>query len=388
MQTTQRQRRLRFRHGALGAALVALAVSAGACGSSGSTAKSGSSSTASDGTSVTTVAGGTGSGFQPGDYKDLRADLKGSGSTFQQNFNNAAIDTFTAVVPGVSITYAGGGSGQGKSDLADGVVDFAGTDSLIKPEDLSKYGGKVLYFPTVVAPITVSYHLGSVKDLKFDGPTLAKVFNAKITKWNDPAITALNKGTDLPATPITVCHRSDASGTTTNFSKFLDSAGGADWGLGASDTIEWPVGTQGASGNGGVAQCISKSDGAIGYVDLSDAKSQKLTFASIKNAAGNFEQPTLAGASAAADAADIADDLTYSPINTSGANAYPITSPTWIIVKAAQTDHDKGTALKAFLTFVLTDGQDSQFTASVNYAPLPRALAAKAKAQISDIDVP
>lgn len=386
MQTTHhshaaRAEKSRARQLGVGVVLAALLATAAACGSSGSSATTDPEASSTSGATASP-------GFQPVAFKGIEANVKGSGSTFQQNYNNAAIKIFTGVLPGISLSYAGGGSGQGKSDLADGVVDFAGTDSLIKPEDMSKYGGKVLYFPTVVAPITVSYHLAAGTKLKLDGPTLAKIFDAKITKWNDPAVSSLNKGADLPGTPITVCHRSDASGTTTNFTKFLDSAGGADWGLGASDTIEWPAGTQGASGNGGVAQCISKSDGAIGYVDLSDAKSQKLTFASIKNAAGNFEQPTLAGASAAADAADIADDLTYSPINTSGANAYPITSPTWIIVKAAQTDHAKGTALKAFLTFVLTDGQDSQFTASVNYAPLPRALAAKAKTQISDIDVP
>ena len=386
MQTKQQQPRLAPREKAtrrIGVVLVALVALAGACSSSGSSTKG-------DAGSTTTAAGSTtsGSGFSADKFKEVTASLKGSGSTFQQNYLNAATGVLAKVLPKVTIAYAGGGSGQGKSDLADGVVDFAGTDSLIKDEDLSKYDSKVLYFPTVVAPITVSYNLGSVDSLKLDGPTLAGIFSTKITKWNDPAIAALNPDAKLPSTPITVCHRSDASGTTTNFSKYLDSAGGDSWTMGSSDSLDWPAGTQGASGNGGVAQCINKADGAIGYVDLSDAMSQKLTFAAIKNAAGSFIEPTLEGAAAAAAAADVADDLTYSPIDTKGATAYPITSPTWIIVKSSQTDHAKGMALKALLTFLLTDGQDQSFTSSVNYAPLPAALAAKAKAQIDDIEVP
>ncbi len=364
--------------GAVALALFTLPVAA--CSSSSSTGTSSGSST--------TKAGASSTAFDPSAYADLTAELNGSGSTFQQNYDNAAIKTFTAVVPGVSIKYAGGGSGQGKSDLADGTVDFAGTDSLIKPEDMAKYSSKVLYFPTVLAPITVSYNLSGVTGLKLDGPTLAKIFSAKVTSWDDASIKDLNPGADLPATPITVCHRSDASGTTSNFTKFLEAAGGSDWTLGASDSVEWPASTQGGSGNGGVAQCVSGKSGAVGYVDLSDAKSQKLVFASIKNKSGKFVEPTLAGASAAAAGAVVADDLTYSPIYTEGDAAYPITSPTWILVLADQTDHDKGTALKAFLTFLLTDGQDSSFTSSVNYAPLPASVATKALAQLDELKVP
>lgn len=375
----------RIRRIGVGVAIAALLATAGACGSSGSSTDGNGEAASTPGG---TTAEGTAPDFDPTAYGNLKADLKASGATFPQNYYNAAIDTFTSVLPGIKIAYGGGGSGQGKSDLADGVVDFAGSDSLINHEDKGGYDGKVLYFPTVVAPITVSYNVDGVEHLKLDGPTLAKIFTAGVTTWNDPAIAELNKDAKLPATPITVCHRSDASGTTTNFSKYLDAAGGADWTLGSSDSIEWPARTQGASGNGGVAQCIAKSDGAIGYVDLSDAKSQKLTFASIENRAGAFMQPTLGGASAAAAGADVADDLTYSPIDTEGEGAYPITSPTWIIVMAKQADATKGQAVKAFLHFILTDGQDESFTSSVNYAPLPTELAHKAIAQLDRIEVP
>lgn len=374
MQTLHHSRIRRF---GVGIAVAAMLTATAACGSSGSSDAS------------TTSAGSTATaGFDPTAFKDVTASLKGSGSTFQQNYNNVVIEVLTTALPGIDIAYAGGGSGQGKSDLADGVVDFAGTDSLIADEDLGNYDGKVLYFPTVVAPITLSYNVDGLDALQLDGPTVAKIFTAKIKTWDDPAIAALNPDATLPSTPISVCHRSDASGTTTNFTKYLDSAGGDNWTLGSSDSVEWPAGTQGASGNGGVAQCISKSDGAIGYVDLSDAKAQKLVFASVENKAGEFIQPTLAAASAAAAGAEVADDLTYSPIDTDGNGAYPITSPTWVIVLAKQTDHAKGEAVKALLTFMLTDGQDESFTSSVNYAPLPKTLADRARAQIDAIEVP
>ena len=362
-------------------ALALLALPAAACSSTKSTGSATPKNTTSTNASAT-------AGFDPAPYTSINAKLAASGSTFQANFDNAAIKTLSSVLPNIKISYAGGGSGQGKTDLADRTVDFAGTDSLIKSEDASKYASKVLYFPTVVAPITVSYNIKGVTDIHLDGPTLAKIFTTKVATWNDPAITALNPSATLPSTPITVCHRSDASGTTTNFSKFLVSAGGSDWTLGSSDKVDWASTTQSGDGNGGVAQCISAKAGSIGYVDLSDAKSQKLSFASIKNKAGEFVQPTLAGASKAAAGAVVADDLTYSPINTDGAGVYPITSPTWVIVLAKQTDKAKATALKGFLEFMLTDGQDPTFTASVNYAPLPSSLAVKALAQLDSLEVP
>ncbi|MBS1848240.1 MAG: phosphate ABC transporter substrate-binding protein PstS [Actinobacteria bacterium] len=380
MQNIPRKSRSQLRRFGVGIVLAGLVVTAGACGSSGSTKTSDSKNAAS-----TTAASGSSNAFDPAKFKDITATLKGSGSTFQQNYNLGAINVLEKALPNLKISYGGGGSGQGKSDLADGVVDFAGSDSLIKPENLSKYKSTVLYFPTVVAPITVSYDLDGVTGLKLDGPALAKIFSGKVTTWNDASIKALNPSAKLPADPITVCHRADASGTTTNFSKFLVAAGGTDWTLGSSDTIDWPTGTQGAQGNGGVAACIAKKSGAIGYVDFADAKAQKLTFASIKNASGSFVEASLKGASAAAAAAAVKDDLTYDPINATGADVYPITSPTWVLVSSTQKDANVAKGLGAFLTFLLTDGQDSSFTDSLDYAPIPKALATKALAQVDKI---
>jgi len=313
--------------------------------------------------------------------------LNGSGSTFQQTFDQTAIQAFENQNSGVTINYAGGGSGKGKTDLQTRTVDFAGTDSLVKDSDLSKYqGGAILYFPTVAAPITVSYHLSGVDSLKLSASTIAKIFSGAVKKWDDPAIAADNRGVSLPATDITIVHRADASGTTSNFTKYLDSAAKSDWPLGTGDTVNWPAASQAGQGNSGVAQAVSKTDGAIGYVDFSDALAAKLKFASIKNAAGQYLAPTLAGASAAVASATVADDLTYSPLNEPGADAYPITSPTWIIVYEKQTDKKKGEALKNFLTFVLNDGQ--KLAAGVNYAELPASLQQKAIAQLSKLQIP
>lgn len=365
------------RHGLAASALaVTLAFGAAAC-------SSGSSTNGSTGTSKSTDAAANGSTFDPARYADVSATLNGSGSTFQANFDNLAISTLGGVLPTLTINYGGGGSGKGKTDLRNSVVDFAGTDSLVKEADLAAYGGRLLYFPTVVAPITVPYNLPGVADLKLDGPVLAGIFTRGITSWDDPAIAALNPEASLPSTPITVCHRADSSGTTTNFTKYLTKAGGDAWTLGSSDSIDWDPATQGGSGNAGVAQCVKGKAGAIGYVDLSDARSQKLVTAAIRNRNGEFVQPTVEGASKAAEGAEIADDLTYSPIDAEGAGAYPITSPTWILVRAEQPDAAKRKALDAFLRFVLTDGQS--LAESAGYAPLPESLATRAIAQLDEI---
>jgi len=169
------------------------------------------------------------------------ATLNGSGSTFQKAFDQAVIESFQKANSGITVNYAGGGSGKGKTDLQTKTVDFAGTDSLVKAADLPKYqGGTILYFPTVAAPITVSYNLSGVGSLKLSPDTLAKIFNGQITKWNDPAIAADNSGVTLPDTDITVVHRADASGTTSNFTTYLSKAAPGTWTLGSGDTINWP----------------------------------------------------------------------------------------------------------------------------------------------------
>ena len=350
---------------------------------------------------VTTVAGGTDTTAAPTTTgaatadtteapADLQAELNASGATFPQTFYEEAIASFTETNSGVTINYGGGGSGKGRQDLADQIVDWAGTDGVIKDADIAGFkGGEVLYFPTVVAPITVSFNVSGVDALSLTPATIANIFQRTITNWNDPAIAAENPDATLPDLDITVVHRSDSSGTTGNFTKFLEKSVGTDaggvWKLGTDSTIEWPADTQAGEGNSGVAQVISSTDGAIGYVDLSDAVDAALTVASVQNKAGEFVEPTLEGASAAAEGAEIKDNLTYSAIWADGAAAYPITAQTWIIAYKVQPDAAKAEALKAFINYILTDGQD--LAAEVNYAPLPAELAAKAIAQLDSFEI-
>jgi phosphate transport system substrate-binding protein len=314
----------------------------------------------------------------------LTGTLNGSGSSFQDSFDQKAKTEFAKVASGVTVNYTKSGSSAGKQDLANQVVQFAGTDSLIKDADKPTFkGGEVLYFPTVGAPITVSYNVSGVDTLKLNADVLAGIFQGDITTWNDPKIAADNSGVTLPSTSIAVVHRSDGSGTTSNFTKFLKAASPTVWKLDSGDTVPWPATTQGAEKNSGVASLIKSTDGAIGYVDLADAVNADLHLASVKNADGAFVDPTLDAASAALAGADVSPDLTYNPLNAKGKDAYPITSPTWVIVYAKQTDAKVAEALKGWLSFLLTDGQG--LAKSVGYAPLPSAIAEKAIAQLAKI---
>jgi phosphate transport system substrate-binding protein len=354
------------------AAVAALSLVAGACGGSKSTT---STTTPSGGATTTTI-------------KLAPATLNGSGSTFQLAFDQEAISQFHAVYPAVNVTYGGGGSSKGLTDLQNKLVQFAGTDAPIK--DYGPYGGAgaVLYFPTVAAPITVAYNVsGASKTLVFSGATLAKVFAGKITTWNDPAITADNTGVTLPATKITAVHRSDGSGTTHNFTLYLGKADAADWTYGNSTTFPTTLGGATGNGNQGVAQTVQSTDGSIGYVDFATAQAAGLKVASIKNNAGQAIAPTLPAASAAVAAATISPDLTYDPTDAPAATAYPITSPTWIVTYKTQADHNTGLALKTFLSFLLTTGQTS-IAQSTGYAALQGDLLTKARTQLDALVIP
>jgi phosphate transport system substrate-binding protein len=356
-------RRVRIRGVAVaGAAVAAMALSLAACSSSttGTTSGSGSS-------------GGK-----------LSGTLNGSGSSFQLIFQQTAISNFKSIQPGMTVNYGGGGSGKGRTDLAGNVVQFAGSDSPIPANETANFKGKtVLYFPVVIGPITVSYNLSGVSSLKLDAPVIAKIFQGEIKKWDDPAITALNPGVKLPSTTITIARRSDSSGTTANFSNFLVQGAPGVWKLGTSSTISWPATSQGGNGNGGVAQIIKSTPGAIGYVDYADAKAAGLTFATVKNKDGNYVAPSVQSATTAADNATVKPDLTFSAIWAPGAGSYPITYQSWVLVYQKQSSSNTTKMLKAYLGYLLGDGQ--KLLTQLNYAPLPASIDQKAKAQLDKI---
>jgi phosphate transport system substrate-binding protein len=212
------------------------------------------------------------------------ATLNGSGSSLQLGFDQVVIGDFKKTQKAVTINYASKGSGTGRQELADQVTDFAGSDAPYAEADLSKIkGGPILYFPTVASPITVSYNL-DLPNLQLSADTIAKIFQGQITKWDDEAIKTDNPKAKLPSTNITVVVRSDSSGTTQNFSAFLTKAAPSTWTLGSSSTITWPDSVQKGAQNTGVADLIQGTDGAIGYVDFSDAQALELNYAKIKNA--------------------------------------------------------------------------------------------------------
>lgn len=316
------------------------------------------------------------------EFASLSGTLKASGASFPNAYYTEVITEAKAVAPDLSVTYNSVGSGTGKKEFGQGLTDFAGTDSTVKDSD-GIAPDSFLYVPTVAAPITISYNLSGVTDLQLAPETLAKIFQAEITKWNDPAIKADNASASLPDKNITVAHRSDGSGTTNNFTKYLDAAAPGVWKLKSGDTVNWPASTQGGEKNTGVAQIIQQADGGIGYVDLADAKDSKLSLAKIKNKDGQFVAPTLEGATAALAGAQVKDDLTYNPLNASGADAYPITAPTYILVKKSYGDAAKAELVKGFLKYLLTEGKS--FAPEVNFAVLPNELQQKALAQLDKI---
>ena len=365
-------------------ALVAvLSFVAAACGSS----DSGSDSSGGSGDkSSTTTAGTTDDAALAG----LDGKIDGGGSSFQDTFQQKVATGFDDAVKeaggNTTVTYTKSGSSDGKKALADGTLNFAGSDSPIKDEEKPSFGDRdILYFPIVGGPIAVPFNLEGVDELNLTPEVLAGIFQAEITTWNDPAIAADNPDVDLPDTKITVVHRSDGSGTTKNFTTYLSEAAPDAWKLEPGEEVTWPSSTQGAEKSTGVIAVVKDTDGAIGYADLADAAKEGLDVAAIGNADGDFVAPTPDSASAALGAAEVADDLTYSPLNISAEGAYPITSPTWMLVDKVQSDQATADILKAYLNYILTTGQED--AKGLLYAPLPEDLAKKAIAQIDDITV-
>ena len=365
------QHRARRQSATVGVVAVAAAMGLAACSSS-------SSSSASSGSSSSSSSSSSGSSAK------LTGTLNGSGSTFQLTFQQEAIAAFKSVQPNMTVNYGGGGSGKGRTDLSAGTVQYAGSDSPIPSKEASNFTGKtILYFPVQIGPITLAYNLSGVSNLKLDATTIAGIFSGKIKTWNDPAIKADNSGVSLPSTAITLAVRSDSSGTTQNFTQFLVDSAPSAWSLGTSSTIKWPSAAHAASGNSGVAQVVKSTPGAIGYVDYATATASSLSFASVKNKTGAYITPSAASATAAADEDTAAANLTFAAVWQAGAAAYPITYQSWDLVNAKQPNANDAAMLKAYLGYLLGDGQ--KLLSTIGLAPLPSSLDQQAVAQLSKI---
>jgi phosphate transport system substrate-binding protein len=302
--------------------------------------------------------------------------LTGAGATFPAPIYGKWFDAYNKAT-GVQINYQSIGSGGGIKQYTDGTVDFGASDGPMTQAQLDAVQGQVIHIPTVIGAVVVTWNLPSLgaTKLKFDGPTIADIYLGKITKWNDPRLVALNRGVKLPSTDIIVVHRSDGSGTSYIWTDYLSKVS-PEWKskVGFATSVNWPVGL-GGKGNEGVTQQVKQVEGGIGYVELIYAASNKMAYADVKNAAGNFVEPSLATATNAAASAKFPPntDFRVSITDAPGAQAYPISSFTWMLIRPDMKDATKATAMKKFLEWMI--GPQAQgMTESLLYAPLPKQV--------------
>jgi phosphate transport system substrate-binding protein len=317
------------------------------------------------------------------------ADLTGAGATFPFPLYSKWFSDYSAK-SGVKINYQSIGSGGGIRQLTEGTVDFGASDAPMSDDEMAKLKTPVFHVPTVLGAVVLTYNVSEVtQTLKLTGDVVAQIFGGKINKWNDKAIAALNSGVKLPATDILVVHRSDGSGTTYIFTDYLSSVS-PDWAKapGKGKELQWPVGI-GGKGNEGVAGQVKQTPGAIGYVELVYAKQNNLPIASIKNASGQFVQPSVESVTAAAEGASAKfppnTDYRVSIVNAPGAAAYPISSFTYLLINKTFTDATKGKKLVDFLHWALTDGEKE--APPLDYAPLPQSLDTRLVARLDSIKV-
>ncbi|MGV0634445.1 phosphate ABC transporter substrate-binding protein PstS [Mycolicibacillus trivialis] len=321
--------------------------------------------------------------------------LEASGSTAQKNAVEQFVYAYIAACPGHTLDYKAIGSGAGVQQFVNNITDLAGSDS---PLDSStgeveraaqRCGSPAWHLPVVFGPIAVTYNIGGVNELNLDGPTAAKIFNGAITRWDDPAIAALNKGTTLPDTAIHVVFRSDESGTTDNFQKYLDAASDGAWGKGAGKTFNGGVG-DGAAGNDGTSARLKSTDGAITYNEWSFAVGHQLNMAQIVTSAGpdpvtispDTVGKTIAGATFSGQGNDLVLDTSsfYKPTQ---AGAYPIVLATYEIVCSKYPDQAAGAAVKAFMQATIGPGQDG--LDEYGYIPLPSSFQSKLATAVNAI---
>jgi phosphate transport system substrate-binding protein len=317
-------------------------------------------------------------------------DLTGAGATFPYPIYSKWISDYSAKA-GIKINYQAIGSGGGIRQLQEGTVDFGASDAPMTDEEMAKAkGGPILHIPTVLGAVVLTYNLpGLTQPLNLSGEVIADIFLGKITKWNDSRIVSLNAGATLSARDIIVVHRSEGSGTTYIFSEYLTAVSPA-WaaGPGKGKELKWPVGL-GGRGNDGVSGQVKQTPGTLGYVELAYANQNKLAVAKVRNAAGQFIAPAIASITAAAAGAveklPPTTDYRVSIVNAPGADAYPISSFTWLLVYQRQADATKGKKLVDFMKWALTEGEGS--AAALDYAPLPASLGAQLMDRLASIQV-
>jgi len=309
--------------------------------------------------------------------------INGAGATFPYPIYSKWFDEYAKVDPSVRFNYQSIGSGGGQKQILAQTVDFGASDGPMSDDNLSKAPGKILHIPTVAGAVVMTYNLPGNPALKLDGETIADIFLGKIKKWNDPKIAASNPGAKLPDNEIVVVHRSDGSGTTFIFTDYLSKVS-AEWKqkAGNNTSVNWPTGI-GGKGNEGVSGQVKQTPGAIGYVELIYAIQNKMPYAELKNAAGQFVKASIESVTAALGTANIPDDFRFSMTNAPGESAYPIAGATWLLVYEQQKDPAKGKKLIEFLKWAMTKGEG--MAKDLNYAPLPNEVQQRVLQRIDEI---
>jgi phosphate transport system substrate-binding protein len=311
--------------------------------------------------------------------------MNGAGATFPYPLYSKWFEEYTRVDPEVRFNYQSIGSGGGIRQISERTVDFGATDGPMTDEQLKKAPGELVHIPTVLGAVVAIYNLPGGPKLQFTGEVLADIFLGKITKWNDERIKALNPTASLPNQPIVVVHRSDGSGTTYIWVDYLSKVS-KEWEqkAGRGTSVNWPVGL-GGKGNEGVAGQVKNAPGALGYVELAYAMTNKLPAGAVKNHAGKFVEATIDSTTAAAAGAakDMPADFRVSLTNAPGDDAYPIASFTWLLVYKDQPNEAKGRALVKFLWWAIHQGQ--KYPSALLYAPLPAPVVKQIEAKIKQI---
>jgi phosphate transport system substrate-binding protein len=311
--------------------------------------------------------------------------MNGAGATFPYPIYSKWFEEYTKVDHDVRFNYQSIGSGGGIRQIIERTVDFGASDGPMTNDQLKKAPAELFHIPTVLGAVVATYNLPGSPKLRFTGDVLAAIFLGKITKWDDGRIKALNPSVTLPGRPIVVVHRSDGSGTTYIWVDYLSKVS-KEWEqkVGRGTSVNWPVGL-GGKGNEGVAGQVKNAPGALGYVELAYAITNKLPSAAVKNQAGQFVEATIESTTAAAAgaAANMPGDFRVSLTNPPGDHVYPIASFTWLLVYRDQPNEAKGKALAKFLWWAIHDGQ--QYPGALLYAPLPAPVVKQLEAKIKQI---
>ena len=315
-----------------------------------------------------------------------RADallINGAGATFPFPIYSKWFNEYNKLHPDLRFNYQSIGSGGGIKQITEKTVDFGASDAPMTDAEMAKAPG-IQHIPTVLGAVAVVYN-GAPAGVKLTPELLADIFLGKISRWNDPKLQAVPGQPKLPDVAITVCHRSDGSGTTAVFTDYLAKVSPA-WKstVGAGKAVKWPTGL-GGKGNEGVTGSVKSTPGGIGYVELAYANQNKLTMATLKNADGVFVLPSIEGTSEAAAGVEMPADFRVSITNAKGKKTYPIASFTYILVYKNQADAQKGKAIGQFLWWATHDGQ--KMVSALDYAPLPRATVAKVEQALRGITV-